>query len=117
VDFLGYLSEYEKVKLLGNSACLMLPSEEEGFSLTILEALSFSMEVVAWDLIELKSIYGDQIRYASQNNVQEFAERIEEAIENSRSQKGSIQVKDLTSKNSTSRFEELNELLKELNEF
>ena len=117
VDFLGYLSEYEKVKLLGNSACLMLPSEEEGFSLTILEALSFSMEVVAWDLIELKSIYGDQIRYASQNNVQDFAERIEEAIENSRSQKGSIQVKDLTSKNSTSRFEELNELLKELNEF
>jgi glycosyltransferase involved in cell wall biosynthesis len=117
VDFLGYLSEYEKVKLLENSACLMLPSEEEGFSLTILEALSFSMEVVAWDLIELKSIYGDQIRYARQNNVQDFAERIEEAIENSRSQKRRIQMKDLTSKNNTSRFEEFNKLLKELNEF
>lgn len=117
VDFLGYVSDNEKATLLRNANCLILPSEEEGFSLTILEALASSTEVVAWDLIELRSIYTDQIRYASQRNVQEFAKKIEEAIKKSRTHKGRNSVKDLTSKNNDSRFEELTKFLKESYEF
>ena len=117
VDFLGYVSDNEKVKLLRDANCLMLPSEEEGFSLTILDALECSTEVVAWDLIELRSIYADRIRYASQKNVQEFAKKIEEAIKKSTTHKGRSSVKDLTSKNNYSRFEELTKFLKESYEF
>lgn len=50
VQFLGYLSEYEKLATLKASSLFLFPSYEEGWGIAISEAMAAGLPVVAYDL-------------------------------------------------------------------
>jgi glycosyltransferase involved in cell wall biosynthesis len=75
-EFAGFVDEELKMKLLLTSKCLILPSKEEGFSMAISEALFAGIEVVAWDLPSLRAIYGESIKYAKIDDINDFSNQI-----------------------------------------
>ena len=50
VNFLGFLSEKEKIKILKSAWALVLPSIKEGFGLVLIEALASKTPVIATNL-------------------------------------------------------------------
>lgn len=54
INFLGFISEEEKIKLLQESYALIQPSEKEGWGITIIEANACGTPCVASDVYGLK---------------------------------------------------------------
>lgn len=79
-NFTGFVDDFTKIELYRSSKCLILPSKEEGFSLSISEALDVGIEVVAWDIPALRSIYGDVIHYARIDDTNDFLQKILDAL-------------------------------------
>ncbi len=50
VNFIGWVSGEEKVKLLTESDVFLLPSYYEGLPISILEAMSYNMPIIATDV-------------------------------------------------------------------
>jgi glycosyltransferase involved in cell wall biosynthesis len=58
VTHLGYVAETERERLFGGAAALVLPSLEEGFGLTALEAMSAGVPVIASNRGALPEVVG-----------------------------------------------------------
>lgn len=56
VEFLGYVSEAEKVALLHRSDTFVFPSRQEGFGIAVLEAMATGTPVVVNDLAVLREL-------------------------------------------------------------
>ena len=57
VDFVGFVSEEEKRRLLGTSSVFLAPSHEEGWGIAVCEALASEIPVVAYRLPVLDELF------------------------------------------------------------
>lgn len=81
VQILTKLSDDEVLKYFEKADVLIHPSFEEGFSLTICEALASNLKVCAYNLPIYKEIYGDfKIQTCKIHNVTSFAKNIEKCL-------------------------------------
>lgn len=61
IDMAGSKTGEEKYSLMKSCKILIFPSHEEGFAISILEAMACKLPVVAWDLTVYKDIYKEAI--------------------------------------------------------
>ena len=83
-DYLGFVNDINKNKLMGVTPILVAPSHEEGFGMGILEGIANGMKVVAYDLPVYKTIfnkYNKRIKYAPLGNADEMARIISGLLE------------------------------------
>lgn len=59
ISFTGYVSERDKVALLGGAEALVLPSLYEGFGFPVIEAMASDTPVLASDVSSLPEVAGD----------------------------------------------------------
>ena len=64
VEFSGFVSEEEKIRLFKASRCFLMPSLHEGSPRVIGESLIAGTPVVAYDIPNYRPLFGDFVRYA-----------------------------------------------------
>lgn len=66
-----------------NSSCLLISSKYEGFSMVLIEAMSYGMPVIAFDLpIFTELLPGDYKYIVKQGNIDDFADKMHEIANN-----------------------------------
>ncbi len=74
ITFLGaILDPDEKFRRVRASRLFTLPSHEENWSIVMGEAMALGVPVVAYDLLELKEVWGDAFRAVPKGDVSAFA--------------------------------------------
>lgn len=84
VQFLGYLTDDELLKLYRKSYALVFPSLSEGFGLPGLEAMAAGLPVVASDIPIFREVYAEAAAFFDPRSVAELVETIR-TLEPSRS--------------------------------
>jgi len=80
VKILGFVSEEEKYTVLKSSKIFISPSREEGFGISVLEAMACGLPVVAWDLPVYREIFKKGMVRISLGDHQAFAATIVELL-------------------------------------
>jgi glycosyltransferase involved in cell wall biosynthesis len=73
VQFLGYLSEYEKLVTLKASSLFLFPSYEEGWGIAISEAMACGLPVVAYDLPAYRTTFKKGMVTVPLGSISDFA--------------------------------------------
>ncbi|UWG52013.1 Glycosyltransferase [Halalkaliarchaeum sp. AArc-CO] len=81
VTFLGLVPHEEMPEVYRAADLLVLPSRAEGTPRTIMEALSTGVPVVCSDLPQVRSVFGECVRYTSKEDIEEIASAIKERID------------------------------------
>ena len=76
VDFLGYVSSDELEHLYRTAKIFVFPSHEEGYGMSISEALLMGLPVIAWDLPTYSEHFHDSILRVPEGDIAEFAKAI-----------------------------------------
>ncbi len=76
VRFVGPITDIEYVRYLRSVAVVAQPSFEEGFGLTVIEAMSQGVAVVCSDIPVFHEIAGQAALFFDPHNVDDFAEKI-----------------------------------------
>jgi glycosyltransferase involved in cell wall biosynthesis len=84
VNYLGFVNEDIKNKIISESKALVLPSKEEGFGIVIMEALAFNTPVVCYDLPALRAIFSKYkaVYFVRSFQKVQFANKIIEVVSN-----------------------------------
>ena len=77
VIYTGRVSEEEKYSILENSKFYVFPSQYEGYGLSVIEAMSAGLPVVAFNNSAMPTIIQDGVTGFLCNDVQEFANKID----------------------------------------
>lgn len=77
VDFLGYLTDEQLLKLYQESLALVQPSLSEGFGLTGIEAMASGTAVLASDIPVFREVYQNHAIYFDPHNCQSFIDALE----------------------------------------
>jgi glycosyltransferase involved in cell wall biosynthesis len=74
----GFVSEEEKIELLGKSKIFILPTKHEAFAIVIAEALMAGLPVITSDIPESRSIWGDcpAVFFEKPGNIEGFALKV-----------------------------------------
>ena len=72
----GYIKDADLHSVVAGAAALVLPSRDEGFGLTVIEALAAGTPVVASDLPVLREVGGDVVTYAAAGDPPAFADAL-----------------------------------------
>lgn len=76
------VSEEEKFEILSRAKVLVLPSHQESFSITILEALAVGTPVVTYDLPSLKSIYQfEAVKFVKEFDTSSLTQEVKRMME------------------------------------
>jgi glycosyltransferase involved in cell wall biosynthesis len=78
----GYLPRQELDEALMSSRVFVFPSHEEGFGISILEAMAFGLPVVAYRLPHYEEIFGDVITLVGIGDICDFADRVLKLLNN-----------------------------------
>jgi glycosyltransferase involved in cell wall biosynthesis len=73
IDILGYLGNHEAYSLIKASKVFVFPSHEEGFGISILEAMCCGVPVIAWDLPVYSKIFYKGLIQVKENRFDEFS--------------------------------------------
>lgn len=86
VNYMGFVSEEIKDRILSESKALVLPSKEEGFGIVVMEALAFGTPVVCYDLPALKAVFSryQLVSFVKSFMEQKFADKIIEVVSEKR---------------------------------
>ena len=84
VTFFGFISGDEKYKLLKNSAVFIFPSHAESWGISVAEAMSCGLPVVAYDLPTYKEVFEDKIITVPAGDVDAVAKKVILLLENSK---------------------------------
>ena len=76
----GFIKDRKLHSLLTNASCYCLPSSHEGLPISLLEAMSYNIPVVASDISANMEIGLDDCHYFPCGNIEKMADRIEEMI-------------------------------------
>ncbi len=79
IRLLGFVSEEEKNQVLKRSKFFFFPSKEEGWGISLAEALYSEAICVCYDLPHYKGIFEDYPIYIKNNSKEEFARQIMES--------------------------------------
>ncbi|HEX4343132.1 MAG TPA: glycosyltransferase [Verrucomicrobiae bacterium] len=85
VTFSGFVSEEEKIRLLKSSRLFLLPSRHEGSPRVVGEALICGTPVLAYDIPNIRPLFGDFVRYAPPFDLTAFQSAAEKKIQRVRS--------------------------------
>lgn len=72
VEFSGFVSEEEKIRLFKSSRVFLMPSKHEGSPRVIGESLIAGTPVVAYDIPNYRPLFGDFVRYARPFDLDKF---------------------------------------------
>jgi glycosyltransferase involved in cell wall biosynthesis len=72
VEFSGFVSEEEKIRLFKSSRVFLMPSKHEGSPRVIGESLIAGTPVVAYDIPNYRPLFGDLVRYAKPFDLDKF---------------------------------------------
>lgn len=73
IKLVGYVTNDEKMAYLKSSKIFVFPSHEEGFGITILEAMANGLPVIAWKLLTYKEIFVKGMLQVLEGDIQRFA--------------------------------------------
>lgn len=87
IKYLGYISNYEKAKLMAECSCFIFPSKAEGFGIPPVEALSYNKPLILSNLSIFKEIIGENVNYFdintdSQQQINNLIEQLDKFNEN-----------------------------------
>jgi glycosyltransferase involved in cell wall biosynthesis len=80
VDFSGFVSEAEKIRLFKASRVFLMPSKHEGSPRVIGESIVARTPVTAYDIPNYRPLFGDLVRYAPPFDVNAFQQVAEKEI-------------------------------------
>jgi len=80
VEFSGFVSEEEKIRLFKASRVFLMPSKHEGSPRVIGESLIAGTPVVAYDIPNYRPLFGNFVRYAPQFDLAAFQQTAEREI-------------------------------------
>lgn len=92
VDLLGYLETERIYALMKRARIFVFPSHEEGFGISIVEAMACGTPVVAWNLPVYKELFGGTITTIPLRNQQAFAEAIYTLLRNTKTETNSDMI-------------------------
>jgi glycosyltransferase involved in cell wall biosynthesis len=72
VEFSGFVSEEEKIRLFKASRVFLMPSKHEGSPRVIGESLIAGTPVVAYDIPNYRPLFGEFVRYARPFDLDQF---------------------------------------------
>jgi glycosyltransferase involved in cell wall biosynthesis len=96
VEFSGFVSEEEKIRLFKASRVFLMPSKHEGSPRVIGESLICRTPVVAYEIPNYRPLFGDFVRYAPPFNLESFQAAAEREILAMRGGKNYLDAMDLT---------------------
>jgi glycosyltransferase involved in cell wall biosynthesis len=76
VDLLGYISREELNEVLAGSKVFVFPSHEEGFGISIMEAMAFGLPVVAYELPHYRGIFKDSLSAVPLGDIDSFSAEV-----------------------------------------
>ncbi|WP_370390336.1 glycosyltransferase family 4 protein [uncultured Winogradskyella sp.] len=84
VNYVGWVNEERKTKLLSNSHIMILPSYNEGLPISLLEGMSYSMPIISTKVGGIPQILKDSFngKFVQPGNTNEIFEAIKFYIEN-----------------------------------
>ncbi len=80
VQYLGYVSEEEKIALLKNATAFVWPSLYEGFGLPVLEAMAVGVPVITSNVSSIPEITGDTAVLVNPENIEEIVSAIDRVV-------------------------------------
>jgi glycosyltransferase involved in cell wall biosynthesis len=95
VEFSGFVSEEEKIRLFKASRVFLMPSKHEGSPRVIGESIIAGTPVVAYDIPNYRPLFGDFARYAPPFDLAQFQQVAEREITAMRSGKNYLEAMDL----------------------
>jgi glycosyltransferase involved in cell wall biosynthesis len=84
VEFSGFVSETEKIRLFKASRLFLMPSRHEGSPRVIGESVIAGTPVVAYDIPNYRPVFGDFVRYVPPFDLTAFQSAAEDEIRKSR---------------------------------
>lgn len=78
IIFCGYCDGTYKAELLSNAHCLILPSDIEGMSISLLEAMGYGIRILVSDIDENKTLVDKFGVTFQKGNVKDLAKKMEE---------------------------------------
>ena len=82
IIFTGFVSGKILKELYSNTYLFVLPSDIEGCSIALLEALSYGIRILASDIYENKDVIGEYGTTFQVNNEEDFREKLKNILEN-----------------------------------
>ncbi|MEY2408754.1 MAG: glycogen synthase [Verrucomicrobiota bacterium] len=95
VEFSGFVSEEEKIRLFKASGVFLMPSRHEGSPRVIGESLIAGTPVVAYDIPNYRPLFGDFVRYAPAFDAAIFRRLAEEQVIQMRAGENYLDAMDL----------------------
>ena len=95
VEFSGFVSEEEKIRLFKASRIFLMPSKHEGSPRVIGESIICETPVVAYDVPNYRPVFGDHVRYAPAFDLPALRRLAEEEIRRMRSGDNYLATTDL----------------------
>jgi glycosyltransferase involved in cell wall biosynthesis len=95
VEFSGFVSEAEKIRIFKASRVFLMPSKHEGSPRVIGESLVAGTPVVAYDIPNYRPLFGDFVRYAPPFQLEAFQQTAEREIEEMRAGKNYLDTRNL----------------------
>jgi glycosyltransferase involved in cell wall biosynthesis len=80
IEVRGWVDEGEKWRVLARSRVVILPSYEEGWGISIQEALQAGAQVVAYDLPAVRRLHGNTIELVPRGDWQAMVERVRQLL-------------------------------------
>ncbi|MEK7094711.1 MAG: glycosyltransferase [Patescibacteria group bacterium] len=101
VEYLGYVSDEDKFRLLSSARILAFISREEGFAIPMLEAFDFGAVVLASDIPVLREVGGEACIYVAPDDVVNIADGLckladDEKLRNDLISKGAERLADFS---------------------
>lgn len=96
VEFSGFVSEEEKIRLFKASRVFLMPSKHEGSPRVIGESLICKTPVVAYEIPNYRPLFGDFVRYAPPFDLEAFKAAAEREILAMRGGKNYLDAMDLS---------------------
>jgi len=95
VEFSGFVSEMEKIRLFKASRLFLMPSRHEGSPRVIGESIIAGTPVVAYDIPNYRPLFGDFVQYVPPFNLEAFQQTAATEIQEMRNDKNHLDTRDL----------------------
>lgn len=95
IEFSGFVSETEKIRLFKASRVFLMPSRHEGSPRVIGESIIAGTPVVAYGMPNYHPLFGDFVRYAPPFNLEAFQQIAEREIQKMRAGKNYLDTRNL----------------------
>ncbi|MBF0496961.1 MAG: glycosyltransferase family 4 protein [Deltaproteobacteria bacterium] len=76
IQLMGFVDYELMIAMMKASRVFLFPSHEEGWGISIAEAMACGLPVVSWDLPVYRHVFEDCTSQVTENNIEEFANQV-----------------------------------------